>query len=102
MWPITRKVGTVILVVSVVVWALSVLPGGSIETRYLARLGHLLAPLGLLMGFDWRLTVALLTSFITQENSIATQGVLFGSGEGPRPGRHGWRQPSPPPLRSRS
>lgn len=78
-----RKAGTVILVVSVVVWALSVLPGGSIETSYLARLGHFLAPLGSLMGFDWRLTVALLTSFIAKENSIATLGVLFGSGEGP-------------------
>ena len=78
-----RKAGTVILVVSVVIWALSVLPGGSIETSYLARLGHLLAPLGSLMGFDWRLTVALLTSFIAKENSIATLGVLFGSGEGP-------------------
>ena len=30
---------------------------------------------------DWRLTVALLTSFLAKENSVATLGVMFGSGE---------------------
>ena len=77
-----RKAGTLILGVSVIVWALSALPGGEIETSYLARIGHLLEPVGRLMGFDWRLTVALLASFVAKENSIATLGVLFGTGEG--------------------
>lgn len=76
-----RKAGTLILAVSVVVWALSTLPGGDVETSFLARIGRLLEPLGGLMGFDWRLTVALLASFIAKENSIATLGVLFGAGE---------------------
>ena len=31
------------------------------------------------MGMDWRLTVALITSFPATENAIATLGVLFGS-----------------------
>lgn len=77
-----RKAGTVILAVSVVVWALSALPGGGVENSYLARIGRWLMPLGSLMGFDWRLTVALLTSFIAKENSIATLSVLFGTAEG--------------------
>jgi ferrous iron transport protein B len=77
-----RKAGTLVLAVSVVVWALSTLPAGDVETSVLARIGHLLEPVGRLMGFDWRLTVALLTSFIAKENSIATLGVLFGTGEG--------------------
>ncbi len=77
-----RKAGTLILAVSVVVWALSTLPGGDIETSFLARIGQFFEPLGRLMGFDWRLTVALLTGFIAKENSIATLGVLFGTGEG--------------------
>jgi ferrous iron transport protein B len=79
-----KKAGTLILVVSVVIWALSMLPSGDIETSYLARIGRLLEPAGRLMGFDWRLMVALLTSFIAKENSIATLGVLFGAGEGTR------------------
>ncbi|MDY7077481.1 MAG: ferrous iron transport protein B [Chloroflexota bacterium] len=76
-----KKAGTMILAVSVVVWALSVLPGGEIETSFLARVGRLLEPAGRPMGFDWRMMVALLTSFIAKENVIATLGVLFGAGE---------------------
>ncbi len=74
-----KKAGTLILLISVVVWALSVLPGGEVETSFLAQIGRWLEPAGRLMGFDWRLMVALLTGFIAKENSIATLGVLFGS-----------------------
>ncbi len=77
-----KKAGTLILAVSVAVWALSTLPHGEIETSFLARVGRWLEPGGRLMGFDWRLMVALLTSFIAKENSIAVLGVLFGTGEG--------------------
>jgi ferrous iron transport protein B len=77
-----RKAGTLILVVSVVVWVLATLPGGEVETSYLARLGRWLEPVGRVMGLDWRLMVAVLTSFVAKENAIATLGVLFGAGEG--------------------
>ncbi len=77
-----QKAGTLILVVSMIVWTLSTLPGGRVENSYLARIGQFLEPVGQLMGLDWRLIVALLSSFITKENSIATLGVLFGAGEG--------------------
>ena len=76
-----RKAGTLILAVSVVIWTLSALPGGDVESSFLARIGQLFEPVGRLMGFDWRLMVALLTSFVAKENSIATLGVLFGAGE---------------------
>jgi len=76
-----RKAGTVILPVSVVVWTLSVLPGGTVETSYLATFGRWLEPAGRLLGLDWRLIVALVTSFVASENSIASLGVLFGTGE---------------------
>jgi ferrous iron transport protein B len=76
-----KKAGSIILVVSVVVWALSTLPGGEIETSYLAQFGRLLVPLGALMGLSWRMMVALLTSFVAKENTIATLGVLYGAGE---------------------
>ncbi|MGD1995977.1 MAG: ferrous iron transport protein B [Anaerolineae bacterium] len=77
-----RKASTLILAVSVVVWGLSVLPGGDVEHSYLAAIGRWLEPAGRLMGLDWRLIVGLLTSFIAKENSIATLGVLFGAGQG--------------------
>ena len=76
-----KKAGSLILIFSVVVWALSTLPHGQIETSYLASAGKALAPLGGLMGLDWRMMVTLLASFVAKENAIATMGILLGSGE---------------------
>jgi ferrous iron transport protein B len=76
-----RRAGSIILLVAVVIWALASFPGPTIETSYLARFGRWLAPLGHLMGMDWRLLVALLSSFIAKENAIATLGILYGSEE---------------------
>lgn len=77
-----RKAGTVILPVSLVVWALSVLPAGNMENSYLTTVGRWLEPPGRLLGLDWRLVVALLSSFVAKENAIATLGVVMGVGEG--------------------
>ncbi len=74
-----KRAGTVILVVSVVLWALSTMPTGEIETSFLAMAGRLLAPVGSLMGLSWEMMVALLTSFVAKENSIASLGVLYGA-----------------------
>jgi len=76
-----KKAGTVILGFSVLIWLLSTLPGGDLESSFLAMFGRLVEPVGRWMGFDWRLTVALLTSFLAKENAIATLGVVFGSAE---------------------
>ncbi|HJX39615.1 MAG TPA: ferrous iron transport protein B [Anaerolineae bacterium] len=76
-----KRAGTVILVVSVLLWALSALPTGEIETSYLAAIGRLLAPVGALMGLSWQMMVALVASFVAKENAIASLGVLYGSGE---------------------
>lgn len=80
-WAFLRKAGTIILLISVVVWALSHFPGPDVEHSYLARFGQGLTPLGQLMGMDWRLMVALLSSFIAKENAIATLGILYGAGD---------------------
>jgi ferrous iron transport protein B len=76
-----KKAGSVIVVVSVLVWALSAFPGGQVETSYLASLGRWLSPLGSWMGWDWRMIVALLTSVVAKENTIATLGVLYQAGQ---------------------
>ena len=76
-----QKAGTLIAVVSAIVWLLSYFPHGDIQSSYLAALGRSLEPLGSLMGLSWKMIVALLTSFIAKENAIATLGVLYGTGE---------------------
>jgi ferrous iron transport protein B len=74
-----KKAGTTILSMAVVIWALSTLPNGNMDQSYLVQFGKWLEPVGRWMGFDWRLTVALITSFPAKENAVATLGVLFGS-----------------------
>lgn len=83
-----KDAGTMIVVVAIAVWALSVFPGAAsggdytIEQSYLGRLGRFLEPLGAPMDMDWRLIVAILTGFIAKEVVIATLGVLYAaSGE---------------------
>jgi ferrous iron transport protein B len=76
-----HKAGSIILVVSVIVWALSTFPGPGLENSLMGWLGRWLAPIGRLMGLDWRPMVALVTSFAAKENAIATLGVLYGTGD---------------------
>ncbi|MBN1137120.1 MAG: ferrous iron transporter B, partial [Anaerolineae bacterium] len=76
-----RKAGSLILVMSIVVWALATLPDGQLETSFLAGIGRALAPVGGLMGLDWKMMVALLSSFVAKENTIATLGVLYGGSQ---------------------
>ncbi len=78
-----RKAGSLILIASVAVWALSSFPGPGIDRSVLAAFGRSLAPIGRWMGLDdWRMSVALLTSFFAKENTIATLGILFNTGAG--------------------
>jgi ferrous iron transport protein B len=73
-----KKAGSLIVVISMVIWALSSFPGDDIQQSFLADIGRFLAPIGALVGLeDWRLIVALLSSFAAKENTIATLGILF-------------------------
>jgi ferrous iron transport protein B len=74
-----KKAGTNILAMAIVIWALSMLPNGDLNQSYLVQFGKWIEPVGRWMGLDWRLTVALITSFPAKENAVATLGVLFGS-----------------------
>ena len=74
-----KKAGTLIVIVSAIVWVLANFPGSDPSGSVLGVIGKALEPAGSLMGLgDWRLIVALLSSFVAKENSVATLGVLFG------------------------
>ena len=73
-----KRAGTIILAVSIVIWILSYLPQGNINTSYLSDIGKFLTPVGKLMGLNWQMMVALLSSFIAKENTIATLATLTG------------------------
>ena len=74
-----KKAGTTILVATLIVWALAYFPTGNVMTSYLGMAGKSLEPVGSWMGFPWPVMVALLTSFVAKENTVATLGVLYGS-----------------------
>ncbi len=76
-----KKAGTVILVFSIFVWIMSNVPAGGIENSILGRIGMFLEPLGKPLGLDWRMVVALLSSVIAKENSVATLGILYNVGD---------------------
>ena len=73
-----KRTGTVILVVSIIVWTLSYFPRGNINDSIFVRIGIGLEPFSKLMGLSWQPMVALLTSFVAKENTIASLGVLLG------------------------
>jgi ferrous iron transport protein B len=73
-----KKAGTTILAASLVVWGLSYFPTGEIMTSYLGMAGRTLEPVGEWIGLTWPVLVALLTSFVAKENTVATLGVLYG------------------------
>jgi len=73
-----KRAGTIILSVSVIIWMLSFIPNGDINTSLLSSIGKFLEPLGRLMGLNWQMMVALLSSFIAKENTLATLGTLTG------------------------
>jgi ferrous iron transport protein B len=76
-----KKAGTLIVFFSILLWLLSHIPGGDIESSILGFVGRFIEPMGRPIGLDWKMIVALLASVTARENSIAALGVLYGVGE---------------------
>jgi len=81
-----RRAGTVILGVSIVLWFLAAYPKAAegvapAEQRahsYAGHLGHVLEPVIAPLGFDWRIGVGLVSSFVAREVFVSATGVVFG------------------------
>ena len=72
-----RRAGTYIVSFTILIWFLSHYPGGTIDKSVLGMIGKFIAPAGKVLGFDWRILVALITGFTAKETSIATLSVLY-------------------------
>ena len=80
-----KKMGGMILIASVIVWALSYYPrsekGVSSETHYensyLGRIGKGCEPVFRPLGFNWKGSVALLSGLPAKEIIVSTLGVLY-------------------------
>ena len=77
-----KKMGGIILVASIIVWALGyygtmgVAP--TMEQSYIGRMGHLVEPLFSLQGFTWQIDVSLIAGVGAKEIVASTMGVLGG------------------------
>ena len=89
-----KKMGTVILVASIVVWALGYFPReineatrqqgnepptSQLENSYIGKLGHFIEPVIRPLGFDWKIGVSLLSGLAAKEIVVSTMGVLYHS-----------------------
>ncbi|MCL4478686.1 MAG: ferrous iron transport protein B [Deltaproteobacteria bacterium] len=72
-----QRAGTYIVGATIVIWFLSHYPGNSMSGSVLGIFGRWIEPAGKLIGFSWRLIVALITGFTAKETSIATLTVLY-------------------------
>ncbi len=75
-----QKIPAVIIWASVIIWALTYFPTGSMENMeasYLATIGHWMEPVMRPLGFDWKMSVCLLTGLPAKEAIVSTMGILY-------------------------
>ncbi|MEA2108632.1 MAG: ferrous iron transport protein B [Pseudomonadota bacterium] len=97
-WLYLKKAGTIILAISIILWAMTTYPGipadklaalHSDEARQelqlansaAGRVGHWLEPVLKPMGFDWRIGTALIGAFAAKEVFVSQLGIVYSLGE---------------------
>ncbi|PUE07177.1 ferrous iron transporter B [Limnohabitans sp. T6-5] len=83
-WIFLRRVGTVILLLTVVLWGLASYPaapadavGSAIEYSYAGQIGRALQVLFAPLGFNWQISVALLTGMAAREVAIGALATVY-------------------------
>jgi ferrous iron transport protein B len=107
-WLYMKKAGTIILGISVIMWALATFPrydaaeteeasatmteeqaeaaartheAAVLSHTIAGRIGHALEPVIRPLGFDWRIGTALVGSFAAKEVFVAQMGIVYAVGE---------------------
>ena len=83
-----HKMGTTILVASIIVWALGYFPHNDklshaeqLEQSYIGRIGKTVEPVFKAQGFDWKLDVGLIAGVGAKEIVASTIGVIYTDNE---------------------
>jgi ferrous iron transport protein B len=61
------------------------------EKSYIGQIGNFIAPVFHPLGFDWKMTVSILTGIAAKEVVVSTMGVLYQTGEGSNENTEGLR-----------
>jgi ferrous iron transport protein B len=89
-----KKAGTIILSLSIVLWALATYPKHTppantapeiaqemqLAHSTLGRMGHLIEPVVRPLGYDWKIGVGIVSSFAAREVFVSTMGTIYGVG----------------------
>ena len=85
-----KKMGGVILVASIIIWALGYFPHNDeltrqqqLEQSYIGMIGKTIQPVFAPQGFDWKLSVGLVSGVGAKEIVASTMGVLHADGQDP-------------------
>ncbi|MBE0537317.1 MAG: ferrous iron transport protein B [Phycisphaerae bacterium] len=96
-WMYVRKAGTVILAISIVIWAATSYPKmdaaalqnmtpeqvstAELQHSVVGRIGKTLAPALKPLGFDWRISTSLVGAFAAKEVFVSQLGIMYSVGE---------------------
>ncbi|MEO7674922.1 MAG: ferrous iron transport protein B [Pyrinomonadaceae bacterium] len=110
-WLFVKRAGTVILAISIVLWALMYFPRSAsepagtegalaqqtrsaetasidlapesqqLQNSYAGKLGHIIEPVIRPLGFDWKIGVALIASFAAREVLVSTLSIIYNVGK---------------------
>lgn len=109
-WLFVKRAGTVILTISIILWALMYFPRSTspsqdaagtqmivstevsqadkslsaserLQHSYAGQLGHLIEPVIEPLGFDWKIGVALIASFAAREVLVSTLSIIYNVGK---------------------
>ena len=89
-----RRAGTVILALSIVLWAMATFPRTAVdnslpeevqqeqqlEHSVLGQIGHAIEPVVRPLGYDWKIGVSIAASFAAREVFVSTMGTIYGVG----------------------
>ncbi len=87
-WIFIRRVGTIILALSIVLWFLATFPGApeggtapAIEYSYAGQLGTWMQPLFAPLGFNWQMCIALIPAMGAREVAVSALATVYAVGE---------------------
>ncbi|NHN78652.1 ferrous iron transporter B [Azotobacter chroococcum] len=88
-WIFLRRVGTIILALSIVLWFLATFPGApedatlpAIEYSFAGMLGKFMQPLFEPLGFSWQMCIALIPAMAAREVAVSTLATVYAIGGG--------------------
>ena len=81
-----KKMGTIILFASILIWALGYFPlnrttmadeTAHLENSYIGQIGKAIEPVIRPLGFDWKMGVSIVTGLAAKEIVVSSMGILY-------------------------